>query len=214
MLSGGTSQKLTQLLQQLHQSGGAQIQVVTVPDLGGISVEEASIKITDQWKLGSAKADNGVLILLSKAERKVRIEVGQGLEGDLPDVIASRIIREVMIPRFQSGSIDRGVIEGVLAVIHYVSPQFLQNQQVPLSSGARPMVGGKRLELILFVLFFLFILLPALVGRGRRRSGLGGALLGYGLGRAMGGRGGFGGGGGGWRGGGGGFSGGGASGSW
>jgi len=213
MLSAQARQKLAAFLQRLHESGGAQVQVATVPDLGGISIEEASIKITDQWKLGSAKEDNGVLLLLSKAERRVRIEVGQGNEGVLPDITASRIVREVIIPRFKSGDIDRGVIDGVLAIVHYTNPNFLEGQNSAGPVGSRAGMPSKRLEMIFFILFFLFILLPAFAGRGRRRSGLGGALLGYGLGRGLGG--GFGGSGGrGWGGGGGGFSGGGASGSW
>jgi len=215
MLSFEAQDKLEAFLRRLNQSGGAQIQVVTLPDLGGLSVEEASIKIADQWKLGDAKRDNGVILLLSKAERKVRIEVGQGQEGNLPDINASRIIRDVIIPRFKSGDIDRGVIDGVLAIVHYTDPQFLEGQNtVPQTDGVRRK-AGPRLDWIFFLLFFLFIILPAFGGR-RRRSGLGGALLGYGLGRTMGGgRGGFSGSsGGGWGGGGGGFSGGGASGNW
>ena len=113
MLSGPVREKLSRFLFRLNDQGGTQLQVVTVPNLGGLSVEEASIKITDQWKLGNAKTDKGVLLLLSKDERRVRIEVGQGYEGELPDVTASRIVREVIIPRFKEGDIDRGVIDGV-----------------------------------------------------------------------------------------------------
>lgn len=212
MLSFEAQDKLEAFLQRLKNSGGAEVQVVTLPDLGGVSIEEASIKIADQWKLGNAKQDNGVIFVMSKAERKVRIEVGQGQEGNLPDITASRIIREVVIPRFKSGDIDRGVIDGVLSIVHYTDPKFLEGQnRAPEQRRGRP--AGKKMDWIFFILFFLFILMPAL--GGRRRSGLGGALLGYGLGRGMGG-GGFGGSGGGgsWGGGGGGFSGGGASGSW
>lgn len=218
MLSASAAQKLSSFLRRLRDSGGAQIQVATVENLGGISIEEASIKMTDAWKLGGAKTDNGVLLLLSRDERKVRIEVGQGLEGVIPDIVASRIVREVIIPRFKEGSIDRGVIDGVLAIVHYTNPEFLEGQNAaPASRGVRAQKGV--LEKWIPILFFLFILLPALFGRRRRRSGLGGFLLGYGLGGGFGGRGGFGGGfggssGGGWSGGGGGFSGGGASGSW
>lgn len=206
MLSPTAKARLEQFIRRVHEGGGPQMQVATVDNLGGLSIEEASIKITDQWKLGDAKTDRGVLLLLARQERKVRIEVGQGLEGDLTDLTTSRIIREVIIPRFKSGDIDRGVIDGVLAITHYVAPQFLDGQnKVPATSGARS--GGVNWLGLLF--FGLFILLPILTGRG---SGLLGFLLGAGLGS----RGGYGGrgGGGGWGGGGGGFSGGGSSGSW
>lgn len=99
MLSSSTEAKLDQFIRRLHESGGSQLQVVTVPDLGGISIEEASIQVTDKYKLGSAKGDNGVLLLISRDDRKVRIEVGQGLEGNLTDAYSSRIIRDVIVPR-------------------------------------------------------------------------------------------------------------------
>ncbi len=215
MLSDGAITQLSDFLQRLKNAGGSEIQVVTLPDLGGLSIEEAGIKIADRGDTGNAKADNGVILLLSKAERKVRIEVGQGVEGTLPDLTASRIIREVIVPRLKGGDIDQGVIDGVLSIVHYTDPKFLDGEgaTAPVPKRAR----GKRVDWIFFLLFFLFILMPAIGGRGRR-SGLGGALLGYGLGRALGGGGGGwgggSGGGGSWGGGGGGFSGGGSSGSW
>lgn len=216
MLHRDTAEKLSRFLRRLQEQGGAQIQVLTVPNLGGLSIEEASIKVTDKWKLGSAKEDNGILLMLSHAERRVRIEVGQGFEGDLPDARASRIVREVIIPRFKQGDIDQGVIDGVLAIVHYVSPQFLDGQN---TAGGE--VRGKRgvpISKLFFLLFLIFIVFPILFGRRSRRSGLAGGLLGYGLGGGFGGGGGAwgggSGGGGGWSGGGGGFSGGGASGDW
>ena len=217
MITPSTQTKLENFLRGLQEKTGTQLTVATVPSLEGISIEEASMKIAEQWKLGTAKADDGILLLLARDERKVRIEVGQGREGELPDAISSRIIREVMIPRFKEGSYDRGVIDGVLAIVHYSNPDYLDGQNtVPAQAGGARRFSGKSLELILMLLFFVFMILPGLFGRGRRRSGLMGGLMGYGLGRAMGG-GGFGGGGGGggsWGGGGGGFSGGGSSGGW
>ncbi len=214
MLAAGTQEKLSRFLVKLHDQGGAQIQVLTVPNLGGLSIEEASIKAVDAWKLGSAKSDNGILLMLSRDERRVRIEVGQGFEGDLPDVTASRIVREVIIPRFKEGDMDRGIVDGVLAIVHYVNPKFLDGE-----NAAGPAIQGKRgltLHHLFLLFFFVFILMPLLFSRSARRSGLTGALLGYALGGGFSGRGGggFGGGGGGWSGGGGGFSGGGASGGW
>lgn len=208
MLSPSTRQRLSSFLNRLRSGGGAQIQVLTLPDLGGLSIEEASIRIVDQWKLGSAKQDDGILLLISKAERRVRIEVGQGLEGQLPDLIASRIIREVIIPRFKSGDVDRGVIDGVLSIVHYTNPDFLEGENT-----ASPMKGKSKFsgnfDWIIFLLLLFFFIGPAFLGR--RRSGLAGGLLGYGLGRSGGG---FGSSGSSWSGGGGGFSGGGASGGW
>lgn len=214
MLSPSTTERLTAFLQRLKQSGGAQIQVLTVENLGGLSVEEASIRVTDQWKLGSRKDDNGALLLLSRDDRKVRIEVGQGLEGQLPDAIASRIVRDVMLPRFRQGQVDRGVIDGVLAIVHYTNPDLLNGEnQSEVAEQAYP--RERIIELVLFVLVISFMILPVFFRTSRRR-GMGrwlGGGGGFGSGGGWGG--GFGGsGGGGWSGGGGGFSGGGASGSW
>lgn len=215
MLSGQTERGMSNLLRTLHDSGGTQLQVLTVSDLGGLSIEEASIKVTDKWQLGNKKDDNGVLLLVAAKERRVRIEVGQGREGVLPDAIASRIIREVIIPNFRSGDADRALTAGVFAILHYTDPEFIDSR-----GGGIPKetAGGGRIftktEIFFMLLFILIFIIPALLFGPRRRL-----IRRYGAGPWSGGGfgGGFGGGlggGGGWSGGGGGFSGGGASGGW
>src|SRR5690606_28037376 len=159
-------------------------------------------------------------------DRQLRIEVGQGLEGDIPDAIASRIIRETIVPQFQRGQFSAGIIAGVQAIAQRAGGELKDMPNVPDRTRRRSS-GGAGLILPLFILFFL--VLPRLGGRGRyhRRSAAGGMLTGFLLGSTLGGmgrrhRGGFGGGGfggggfgGGFGGGmGGGFSGGGASGGW
>jgi len=215
LLSADTERQLVNLLQSLHESGGPQIQVATLPDMGGLSVEEASIRLVDQWKLGGAKADNGVLLLVAAKERRVRIEVGQGLEGDLPDARASRIVQEVILPGFRAGQPDRALVNGVYAIIHYTDPKFLETApRVGRSGGGRGGSGRPLGALELFILFIvgIFVLIKASLGRGFR-GGRGSGIWWGGGGGGFGG--GFGGSGGGsWGGGGGGFSGGGASGGW
>jgi uncharacterized protein len=209
MLSDSTRERLESFLRRLHESGGTQLQVLTVHDLGGLAIEQASIQVTDEWKLGGAKEDNGVLLMIAQQERKVRIEVGQGREGVLPDVVASRIIREVITPRFRQGALDNGVVEGVIAIVRKTDPDFLASagEGRPAHDGEGK-ISGRTLELLIFVLFFTVVLLPPLFGR--RRGGRGmffpGGFGGGGFGGSSGG--------GGWSGGGGGFSGGGASGDW
>lgn len=215
MLSGETKEGLDGLLRRVRESGGTQLQVLIVPTLDGLSIEEASIKVADAWKLGSAKDDNGVLLLIAAKERRVRIEVGQGREGVLTDLTAGRIIREVIVPQFRSGSADRAVTSGVFAILHYTDPEAAgrAGYQAP-SRAAR----GPDIEMLLFFGFVLiFFILPLL--RFQRRHGIrsygrwGGGNT-WGGGSSWGGGGFGGGGGGGWSGGGGGFSGGGASGGW
>jgi uncharacterized protein len=214
VLSPSTRVSMEGYLRNLRERGGAQIQVATLRSLGGLSIEEASIQIVDRWQLGNKKEDRGVLLVIAPTEHHVRIEVGRGLEGDLPDVVASRIVREVIIPRIRNESMDRAVVDGVLAISHYTDPNLES-----AAPGDLPMrlhrVKKKGLGTFMTLLFWLIFLMIFLGGGRRRRRGLfwggvGGALGGLG-GRGLGG---FGGGGGGWSGGGGGFSGGGASGSW
>jgi uncharacterized protein len=210
MLSSGARQRLEAFLRRLHDGGGSQIQVAIVSDLGGVSIEEASIKTVDKWKLGHAKTDDGVLLMIAAKEHRVRIEVGQGREGDLPDLIASRIIREVIVPGMRQGDPDRAVLAGVAAIVHYTDPGFLEQQQT-VSADSPPGRDGSRLLLILKIIFLLLILTPLFLGRFFGGFWGGGGFGGFGGGGFGGG--GFGGGGG-WSGGGGGFSGGGASGGW
>lgn len=205
-------------LLQFQSKYGPQIQVLTVPKLQDETIEGYSIKVADEWKLGSKDKDNGVLLLVVTQDRKVRIEVGQGLEGDLPDALAGRIIRGGIIPFFKKGQTSTGVLVGLSMIAESIGGK-LENIPVPQIHRKRR-TGGVNLGFLLFLGLFLFG--PTLLGRrgrgrGRGRGGVGGALLGglllgslLGGGRGFGGGGGFGGG----FGGGGGFSGGGASGGW
>jgi len=78
-----------------------QVVVLTIPSLEGEAIESFSIRVVDEWKIGHRRLDNGVLLLVAAKDRRARIEVGYGLEGILPDAVAARIMREVMIPRFR-----------------------------------------------------------------------------------------------------------------
>ena len=215
LLSASTADRLSKLLENVVRQGGSQIQVLTVPDLGGTTIEEASIKVVDQWKLGGAKTDNGVLLMISKDERKIRIEVGQGLEGQLPDAMASRIIREIMTPRLRQGSPDRAVVDAVFAILHYTDPELdvapTRSNYKNRSSDGSMGIGDLGFFAFLILAFMLVSFLRIALfgfqgGRSRHFPGYWGGGGGFGGG-------GFGGGGG-WSGGGGGFSGGGASGGW
>ena len=94
-----------------------QIVVLTVQTLDNTSIEEYAVSVFEAWKLGQKGKDNGVLVVIVPRERKMRIEVGYGLEGKLTDIAANRIIRNVMAPDFKQNNFDRGVEEGVKAII-------------------------------------------------------------------------------------------------
>lgn len=197
---------LSEILLKLNAKGKAQLQILIVETLDGTPIEQASIQAVDQWKLGSARGDNGILFLIAIKDRKARIEVGQGLEGDLPDIVASRVIREVLAPYFKEKQYSEGIIAAVFAIIQRVDPEFQFDDNAQSINPQQQLPKGA----LVFILFFL-ILIFLNRGKGGRhfRGGGMGPWGGGGFGGGWGGSSG-----GGWSGGGGGFSGGGASGDW
>ena len=208
VLSRGDQTKIAASLLQFQQKHGPQLQVLVVPSLEDETIEGYSIKVVDKWKLGSKGKDDGVLLLVAIEERQVRIEVGRGLEGDLPDVIAGRIIRTGIVPFFKQGQTGAGILVGLGMIAESVGGK-LEDVPTPKLRKQKNNSGG--LGYLLFI--GLFLIGPLF---GRRRGSVGSTVLSALLmGAAMsggrrGGGGGFGGGGFG----GGGFSGGGASGRW
>ncbi len=223
LLTAADERALEARLEAWKQSTGHQIAVLTIPSLDGESLDEAALAVARAWGIGSGQRSDGALLFVSQADRKMRIEVGDGLEGALTDSISGRIIRDVIAPQFRSKQFSAGIRAGVEAMIGVVEGGV---ESVPALQGKRRnTVGGG----LVMIAFFVMVVLMAILGRkgggggGRgRRAGfgpleaflIGGALGGMG-GRRGGGFGGGGGGGGGFSGfGGGGFSGGGASGGW
>lgn len=214
-----TEERALEALMESYRAGSQQeVALLVLPDLGGRSLEETSLAVARAWKIGDAEKNTGALLLVAIAERKIRIEVGRGLEGTLTDSISGRIIREVIVPRFRADDYPGGLRAGVEAIHRALGGDY----------GALPerRTGGGVGFLGIGVAAMLLLLLS---GRRRRRyrdphplfpwiladialhSGSSGrGSSGHG---GFGGRGGSGGGFGGF-GGGGGFSGGGASGGW
>ena len=112
-LSPEMHQNLEQKLAAFERNSSNQVVVLTVPSLQGDDIDQFSIRVAEAWKIGQKGRDNGVLLVIAKAERKVRIEVGMGLQGVLPDITAGRIIRDVMRPHLKSGNYDQGIADGV-----------------------------------------------------------------------------------------------------
>jgi len=201
LLSAAAKQQLEQALQAFEQSDSTQIAVLTVDSLDGDTVESYALRVAEAWGIGQKGRDNGALLLVSKADHKVHIEVGYGLEGRLTDLLAGRIIRQEIVPSFRRGDYDQGITAGVAAMMQAVRGEYHASARKKKSSDD---FG------VLFMLFFLAPMLFRVLPGTRRRMGMGGFWIGGG-----GFGGGFGGGsGGGFSGGGGGFGGGGASGGW
>lgn len=117
VLSAEASERISEALKSHEAQGGDQVVVLTVPSLGDESIEDFADRVFKAWQLGQAGKDNGVLFVIAVADRRLRIEVGYGLEGTLTDLAAGRIVRNTITPRFRDGDYDGGIEAGVAAVI-------------------------------------------------------------------------------------------------
>ncbi|MCD6117944.1 YgcG family protein [bacterium] len=131
ILSQETCRLLTESLKDHENRTGNQIAVLTVPSLNGENIEDYAVKVFDEWKLGQKGKDNGLLIIIAPNDRRMRIEVGYGLEGTLTDGTAGQIIHTIMTPKFRNGDYNGGVTAGVKAVM-----AVLEEGQLP-SAGPR-----------------------------------------------------------------------------
>lgn len=151
MLSSQTVTELEALLNAHEDSTSNQVAVLTIPFLGGADLEEYSMKVAETWKLGQAEKDNGVLLLVIRDDRMVRIEVGSGLEGDLPDITCGHIIRNQIVPRFKDGDYNAGVRAGVESILAAIAGAYVAEGETNGQDGSDilPRLG--------FFLFFLLI---------------------------------------------------------
>ena len=130
ILSAPARERIGNMLQVHEHATGNQIVILTINGIGAESIEDFAVRVFESWKPGNREKDNGVLIVVAPQERRLRIEVGYGLEGTLTDVAANRIIRNLMTPRFREGNYDVGIEAGATAVI-----QILEGRQ-PSAGGA------------------------------------------------------------------------------
>ena len=124
ILSESTEQQIGLLIRSHQDSTSNQLAVLTVSSLEGEVLEDYSLRVARTWGLGQADKNNGVLLLVAVAERKIRIEVGYGLEGDLPDITAKRIIDGDMTPYFRQGDFDNGILLGVRGVLEAIEGTY------------------------------------------------------------------------------------------
>ena len=147
ILQPATRDKLTAALKAHEQRTSDQVVVLTVPTIGETSVEEYATKVFETWKLGIKGKDNGVLIVIVPQDRKMRIEVGYGLEGTLTDVAANRIIRNLMTPQFKAGNYDKGVEDGVTAVVAQLEGQADVAPDPAASNGTTSSSGASAVDM-------------------------------------------------------------------
>jgi uncharacterized protein len=215
VMGQGQVQSLEAQLAQFEQETGHQVAVLTIPTLDGEDIEGFGIRVAESWKIGKKGFDNGVILLVAIKDRKLRLEVGYGLEGVLPDVTAKRIISDYIVPRFRSQDYAGGIISGVDAIFKVIKKEPLPESARKINSNP----GSEWNSLVMMAITFGVLGLMAFASAGSRRRNQiwatggrrypptywGGGFGGGGFG---------GGGGGGFSGGGGSFGGGGASGSW
>lgn len=219
LLPAETRSRLEQRLTRFASTRGSQVAVLTVPSLEGDALEDFSQRVATEWALGRSDADDGVLFLVAHGDRRMRIEVGYGLEGSLTDAHSRRILDWIVAPRFQQGDFGGGIEAGVEAILGQID-----GTAPPLEPPSRDRNDGGIPFFVVLLLLIAFVLLirraqrsqgwssdggwippPTHWGGSRGRGGFTGGIGGGGFG-------GFGGGG--FGGGGGGFGGGGASGGW
>ena len=159
-LSAGDIASLTQTLKDLETRKGSQVAVLIVPTTDGEAIEQYALRVAEAWKIGRKKIDDGALLVIAKNDRRLRIEVGYGLEGALTDVTTKRIIDEDVTPKFKTGDFAGGVSAGVDRMVRVVNGEKLPEPEPPhwqdsgLLNGIDPFNP--------FVLVFVFIVGAAL----------------------------------------------------
>lgn len=153
-LDAGQRQTLEQKLAAFEERKGSQIAVLLVPTTQPEAIEQYSIRVAETWKIGRAQPDDGVIVIVARDDRTLRIEVGYGLEGVLNDAIANRIIEETIVPRFRTGDYFGGLNEGLDRIISVVDGEAL-----PAPARRESGSGSRGLESILPI-----VLMVALVG--------------------------------------------------
>jgi uncharacterized protein len=169
LLSPPMQQELESRLTVFERSDSTQIVVLTIPTLEGENLEQFSIRVAEAWRIGQKGVDNGAILLVAKQERKIRIEVGRGLEGKLTDLVSGRIIRNDISPRFKNGDFDGGIAAGVTAIMAVVKGEYSAKTQVGRH--------GRRSTSPLFTLLIFFMVACVFLGAiSRFLGGLAGAV--------------------------------------
>lgn len=167
VLSPDDEKRLTGFLLGQERKTTNQIVILTVKSLDGDTIEDFAVKVFNTWKLGQKGKDNGVLVVLATGERKIRIEVGFGLEGAIPDAVASRIIRDAMAPKFKAKDFAGGFMEAAIAIDKAVAGEFQAEN--------RKEDDGLLIGIILLIIFLVFgvggLLLFLIIKAGGLRGG-------------------------------------------
>lgn len=164
-LNASQLQSLESRLAAFEQKKGSQIAVLMLPSTRPETIEQYSIRVADAWKIGRSRVDDGLILVIAKDDHKLRIEVGRGLEGAIPDVVAKRVIREAIAPHFLNGDFNGGIADGIAALIRLIEGEPLP----PLKQRAAGRSSDNDLEGLLVPLLvatvILGVFLSKLLGR-------------------------------------------------
>ena len=149
VLSASTVQSLDQMLADYERGTTNQVVIVTIPSLQGTSIEDYGYQLGRTWQIGQKGKDNGALLIVAPNERKVRIEVGYGLEPVLTDAASSKIVNGIILPAFRAGNIEQGILDGTQAVL-----SVLGGKAIPTTQQADPLSGIDIVLLLLFIFGF------------------------------------------------------------
>ena len=172
LLSPATEASLESVLKSLESSDSTQIVVLTINSLQNDSLEQFSLRVVEDWKIGQQGLDNGVLLLVARDDRKIRIEVGYGLEGTLTDMTAGRIIRNVISPKFKQGDFNQGIIDGIGAIVATVRGEFSADAGSGPATSNRADPGG-----LLTSLIFIFFIFGSLLRKSKIAAAAVGSIL-------------------------------------
>ena len=166
-LTAAERDSLAAKLQAFEAAKGSQVAVLLVPSIGAEVIEEFATRVTDAWKLGRAGVDDGVLFVIAKQERKLRIQTGRGVQGVLTDALSKRIIAERVAPRFRAGDFAGGISDGVDAILKAIEGEALPPP--PKKASAGKVASAASLENFFWMAFFIVpfvgMALRSLVGR-------------------------------------------------
>jgi uncharacterized protein len=165
-LGGDQAASLEAELAQFERQRGSQIAILLVPTTQPETIEAYSIRVAEAWKLGRKGIDDGILILVAKDDRKLRIEVGRGLEGAVPDAVAKRIVAEVIGPRFKEGDFHGGLRAGVAKL-----QSAMAGEALPPPKSASQSRSGMDIETLLIVSLVIATMLGAVMGQLLGRLG-------------------------------------------
>lgn len=162
-LSASEQNELEQKLRAFENNKGSQVAVLIIPTTQPEAIEQYSMRVAEQWKLGRKKVDDGVILLVAKSDRTLRIEVGYGLEGALSDITSKRIISETITPYFKQGDFNGGINAGVDQIIRVIQGEPLP---APTHRNANSQLGFEQLlPILLIAAFVIGGILRALLGR-------------------------------------------------